>query len=124
MKTASVPSAQIPRVDTHLAKFSQACTVALAGLAFVFNQPIIVLIAAIVMTLAALFPTTVSPYRLLYRGIVLPLAYGSRVLSKMILHRIVSRRGVERWFSSRQRSCSSWRRRPLVAWRLDWAVLV
>ena len=73
MNTASVPSAQIPRVDTHLAKFSQASTVVLAGLAFVFNQPIIVLIAAIVMTLAALFPTTVSPYRLLYRGIVLPL---------------------------------------------------
>ena len=73
MNTATVHSAQIPRVDTHLAKFSQACTVALAGLAFVFNQPIIVLIAAIVMTLAALFPTTVSPYRLLYRGVVLPL---------------------------------------------------
>lgn len=73
MNTASVPSAQIPRVDTHLAKFSQASTVVLAGLAFVFNQPIIVLIAAIVMTLAALFPTTVSPYRLLYRSIVLPL---------------------------------------------------
>ena len=73
MNTASVPSAQIPRVDTHLAKFSQASTVVLAGLAFVFNQPIIVLIAAIVMTLAALFPTTVSPYRLLHRGIVLPL---------------------------------------------------
>ncbi len=73
MNTASVPSAQIPRVDTHLAKFSQASTVVLAGLAFVFNQPVIVLIAAIVMTLAALFPTTVSPYRLLYRGIVLPL---------------------------------------------------
>ncbi len=73
MNTASVPSAQIPRVDTHLAKFSQASTVVLAGLAFVFNQPMIVLIAAIVMTLAALFPTTVSPYRLLYRGIVLPL---------------------------------------------------
>ncbi|TMD57386.1 MAG: DUF4395 domain-containing protein [Chloroflexi bacterium] len=59
MNTASVPSAQIPRVDTHLAKFSQGCTVALAGLAFVFNQPIIVLIAAIVMTLAALFPPRV-----------------------------------------------------------------
>src|SRR5438105_15072064 len=73
METASVPSRGIPRVDTHLAKFSQASTVVLAGLAFVFNQPMIVLIAAIVMTLAALFPTTVSPYRLLYRGIVLPL---------------------------------------------------
>ena len=33
METASTPSMQIPRVDTHLAKFSQACTVALAGLA-------------------------------------------------------------------------------------------
>lgn len=73
MNTASVRSAGIPRVDTHLAKFSQASTVVLSGLAFILNQPIIVLIAAIVMTLAALFPTTVSPYRLLYRGVVLPL---------------------------------------------------
>ena len=71
--TSATPSMQIPRVDTHLAKFSQACTVALSGLAFVFNQPIIVLIAAIVMTLAAAFPATLNPYRLLYRGIVLPL---------------------------------------------------
>ena len=74
METASRPSIQqIPRVDTHLAKFSQACTVLLAARAFAFNQPVIVLILAIIMTLAALFPTTVSPYRLLYRGIVLPL---------------------------------------------------
>jgi Domain of unknown function (DUF4395) len=72
MDAASAPSIKVPRVDTHLAKFSQACTVALAGLAFVFNQPVIVLIAAIVMTLAALLPD-VSPYRLLYRGIVLSL---------------------------------------------------
>ena len=72
MHTASTPSMQIPRVDTHLAKFSQACTVVLAGLAFIFSQPVIVLIAAVVMTLAALTPD-VSPYRLLYRGIVLPL---------------------------------------------------
>jgi len=64
---------QVPRVDTHLAKFSQASTVALSALAFAFQQPVIVLILAIIMTLAALFPTTVSPYRLLYRGIVLPL---------------------------------------------------
>jgi len=72
MDTASTPSMPIPRVDTHLAKFSQACTVALAGLAFIFSQPVIALIAAIVMTLAALAPD-ISPYRLLYRGIVLPL---------------------------------------------------
>src|ERR1700680_3351932 len=73
METASAPSIKIPRVDTHLAKFSQASTVVLSGLAFLLNQPIIVLIAAVVMTLAALFSTTVNPYRLLYRGIVLPL---------------------------------------------------
>lgn len=73
MDTASTPSMQVPRVDTHLAKFSQASTVALSALAFAFQQPVIVLILAIIMTLAALFPTTVSPYRLLYRGIVLPL---------------------------------------------------
>jgi hypothetical protein len=60
------------RVDTHLAKFSQACTVLLTALAFLLNQPGIVLITAIILALAALVPT-VSPYRLLYRGIVLPL---------------------------------------------------
>ncbi len=73
MNTASTPSVQVPRVDTHLAKFSQASTVALSALAFAFQQPVIVLILAIIMTLAALFPTTVNPYRLLYRGIVLRL---------------------------------------------------
>ena len=73
METASGSSMQIPRVDTHLAKFSQAGTVLLSGLAFVFQQPVIVLIVTVVMILAASFPTTVNPYRLLYRGIVLPL---------------------------------------------------
>ncbi len=70
--TASANAASIPRVDTHLAKFSQACTVLLTGLAFVLSQPIIVLIAAIVLALAAIVPS-VSPFRLLYRGIMLPL---------------------------------------------------
>jgi len=70
--TASANAASIPRVDTHLAKFSQACTVLLTGLAFLLGQPVIVLIAVIVLVLAAIVPT-VSPYRLLYRGIILPL---------------------------------------------------
>lgn len=74
MDSASVTAtARVPRVDTHLAKFSQGSTVALTGLAFVFSQPVIVLLAAIIMTLAAVFPTTLNPYRLLYRGVVLPL---------------------------------------------------
>lgn len=62
----------IPRVDTHLNKFSQACTVFLTALAFVLNQPMIVLITAIIMAISALAPQ-VSPYRWLYRGIAVPL---------------------------------------------------
>jgi hypothetical protein len=72
MQTASSAPANPLRVDTHFAKFSQACTVLLTGLAFLLNQPWLVLITAIIMTLSALAPT-ISPYRLLYRGIILPL---------------------------------------------------
>lgn len=75
METTSAASAKatgIPRVDTHLAKFSQACTVLLTGLAFLLSQPVIALIAAIVLALSAIVPA-VSPFRLLYRGIMLPL---------------------------------------------------
>src|SRR5947207_2899332 len=72
METTSVVSANAPRVDTHLAKFSQAGTVLLTALAFLLNQPIIVLVTAIILALAAIMPS-VSPFRLLYRYIVLPL---------------------------------------------------
>jgi hypothetical protein len=72
METPLTGRTSSPRVDTHLGKFSQACTVVLAALAFLFSQPIIVLITAIILAIAALAPS-ISPYRLLYRGIVLPL---------------------------------------------------
>jgi Domain of unknown function (DUF4395) len=72
METTSAVFANAPRVDTHLAKFSQAVTVLLSALAFLLNQPIIVAIAALILTLAAIVPS-VSPFRLLYRYIVLPL---------------------------------------------------
>lgn len=62
----------VPRVDTHLAKFSQASVVVLTGLAFLLQLPVLVLITAVVMTLAALMPAA-SPFRLVYRGIVVPL---------------------------------------------------
>jgi Domain of unknown function (DUF4395) len=62
----------IPRVDTHLAKFSQGSVVVLTGLAFLFNQPIIVLITAVIMALSALFPS-LNLFRLVYTGIVIPL---------------------------------------------------
>jgi hypothetical protein len=72
METPSVTLAQPPRVDTHLAKFTQGSVVVLAALAFLFFQPVIVLIAAVLMVWSALFPA-ISPFRLLYRGIVIPL---------------------------------------------------
>ncbi len=61
-----------PRVDAHLAKFSQASVAVLTALAFIFNQPVIVLIAALIMVIAALAPT-VSPFKLVYQRVILPL---------------------------------------------------
>lgn len=72
MENISVASSNAPRIDTQLAKFSQAGVVVLTALAFVLNQPVIVLIAALALALSALVPMA-SPFRLLYRGVVLPL---------------------------------------------------
>ena len=72
MQTTSPAYTGSLRIDTHLAKFSQACTVVLTALAFLLNQPIIVVITAVIMAIAALAPN-ISPYRLLYRYIVVPL---------------------------------------------------
>ena len=72
METRSAIPSSAPRVDTHLAKFSQAGTVLLTALAFLLNQPIIVLITAIVLAIAAIVPP-LSPFRLLYRYVVIPL---------------------------------------------------
>ena len=72
METTSAVPSSVLRVDTHLAKFSQAGTVLLTALAFLLNQRIIVAIAALILLLAAAVPS-LSPFRLLYRYIVLPL---------------------------------------------------
>jgi Domain of unknown function (DUF4395) len=72
METGSAVPTSVPRVDTHLAKFSQACTVLLSGLAFLLNQPMIVVIAAIILLVSALAPS-ISPFRLLYRYVVVSL---------------------------------------------------
>src|SRR6266849_7930988 len=72
METTSAVPSNVPRVDTHLAKFSQAGTVLLSALAFLLNQPIIVVITAIILLLSALAPS-ISPFRLVYRYVVLPL---------------------------------------------------
>ncbi len=72
METTSPALNAAPRVDTHLSKFSQGGVVVLTGLAFLFSQPVIVLIATAVLALSALVPMA-SPFRLLYRSIVIPL---------------------------------------------------
>ena len=61
-----------PRVDAHLAKFSQASVAVLTALAFIFNQPVIVLIAAFIMVIAALAPAF-SLFKLVYQHVLLPL---------------------------------------------------
>ena len=68
----TVTTSSLPRIDAHLGKFSQACVVVLTGLAFLLNSPIIVLITAIIMALAALVPAA-SPFKLVYQRVVLPL---------------------------------------------------
>ena len=72
METTSPELSGAPRVDTHLSKFSQGSVVVLTGLAFLFFQPVSVLIAATILALSALVPAA-SPFRLLYRGVVIPL---------------------------------------------------
>jgi hypothetical protein len=72
MSISSQTSAQDAlRVDTHQGKFAQGSTVLLTALAFLLNLPILVLITAILMAWAALFPAA-NPYRWLYQRIVVP----------------------------------------------------
>jgi hypothetical protein len=68
----TVTNTGMPRVDVHLGKFSQACVVILTGLAFLFNQPLLVALAAILMVLAAWVPAA-SPFKFLYQRVVVPL---------------------------------------------------
>lgn len=65
-------SAGIPHIDARLLKFSQACTVLLTALAFITQQSWVVLVAAAALALSAAIPAA-GPFRLLYRGILVPL---------------------------------------------------
>lgn len=65
-------TAMVPRVDTHLAKFTQATTFILSGLAFIFGQPALVVIAALLMLWGVLTPAY-SPYKLIYQSVLIPL---------------------------------------------------
>ena len=68
----TVTNTALPRVDVLLGKFSQACVVILTGLAFLFNQPLLVPIAAILMAVAACVPAA-NPFKFLYQRVMLPL---------------------------------------------------
>ena len=62
----------IPHLDSQRLKFSQGCVVVLTALAFLFSQPILVLLAALCLALSALVPQA-SPFRLLYQKMAVPL---------------------------------------------------
>jgi len=62
----------VPHVDRNQGKFAQACTVLLVALAFIFQWPTLVAITAIALTLSV-FAHQLSPYSLLYKGVVVPL---------------------------------------------------
>lgn len=61
----------VPKVDTHLIKFSQVWVVALTGIAFVAQWSPLVAIAAVALAISAAAPAA-SPFRLLYRRVALP----------------------------------------------------
>ena len=71
MAQASTASSAVPRVDTHLQKFSQAGTLTLAALAFIFQLPVLVAVAAATLFLSAAVPE-IGPFRLVYRGLLVP----------------------------------------------------
>lgn len=61
----------IPHVDTNLIKFSQLWVVALTGIAFVAQWPVLVAVAAAALVVSAAAPAA-SPFRLLYRRVAVP----------------------------------------------------
>ena len=73
MSAGTVSAAgQSPRIDAHLLKFNQACTVTLTALAFVLQLRWLVVVAALCLLISAAVPA-VGPFRLLYRYVAAPL---------------------------------------------------
>jgi Domain of unknown function (DUF4395) len=72
MTDTSAQAVAIPRVDTHLLKFSQAGTFTLTALAFILQWPALVVAVAIILALSAAFPP-LGPFRLVYRFLLVPL---------------------------------------------------
>lgn len=72
MESASNIALATPRVDTHLIRFSQIWVVVLTAAAFLFQLPILAAIAAVALAISATAPS-ISPFRLLYRHVAVPL---------------------------------------------------
>jgi Domain of unknown function (DUF4395) len=70
--SSAAPSSQPLRVDTNLIRFSQLWVVALTALGFALSWRPLVVIAALALALSAASPSA-SPFRLLYRSVVVPL---------------------------------------------------
>lgn len=72
MQGTSARWVETPRVDTHLIRFSQIWVVVLTAAAFLFDVPVLTAIAAGALLVSAAAPA-VSPFRLLYRNVAVPL---------------------------------------------------
>lgn len=72
VQSQTSPTPTSPHVDSHLIKFSQGWVIGLTALAFLLQQPWIALAGGVALAISALAPR-VSPFRLLYRGVALPL---------------------------------------------------
>lgn len=72
MRSASASSLDMPRVDTHLIRFSQLWVVVLTAAAFLFQVPVLAAIAAVALAISAVAPA-ISPFRLLYLHAAVPL---------------------------------------------------
>lgn len=72
MRPMAASSYDMLRVDTHLIRFSQMCVVVLTAAAFLAQAPVLAAIAALALAISAVTPA-VSPFRLLYRHVAVPL---------------------------------------------------
>lgn len=64
----------VPRVDTHLLKFSQAGVLILVALSFLLNLPVLIAITGLILALSAIKPAA-GPFRLLYQQVFVRLGW-------------------------------------------------
>ena len=70
--TASGSKRNYPLIDARGPRFGAAITVVVLALALLFNQPVLVLVQAIVFAIGATFGPQKTPYAFLYRTVIKP----------------------------------------------------